>query len=150
VAKHESPQRAADLSADYARIQDPAGVTIRVENSDDDPFTISFSVSDPGDSDEGIADAWADRHGALMGGTWEACDGPDFVHDYGHWYPGCFDKLKEYDLDLSVYSEPEEDDLAIARHMHDCPACSRDDFQRAKEHCERIAKNGPLFEQVTR
>ena len=139
VAKHEGAQRAEDLSSDYARIQDPKGVTILVENSDDDPFSILFTINDSGDSGEGIADAWADCHGSLCCGTWESgC--PDFVYDQGYFYPGLFDEITEYDLNFSVYSEPSDTDCTIAQHAAHCDDCDGD-FRQAEKHLA----NGPLF-----
>ena len=114
----------------YERIQRKDGVTVKVSNCEDDPFMVQFEVSDE------IADAWADAHGSLCGGTWETADGTDFVYDSGVWYEGLFDELKAegFNLDFSEWSDPEEEDFAIAKHWHECPQCEGTDFERAKKH----------------
>ena len=48
VQKHLDPTHATDIASDYARIQDPKGVTIQVQNSGDDPFTVDFHIQDEG------------------------------------------------------------------------------------------------------
>jgi hypothetical protein len=113
----------------YARVHDPAGVTIVVESSDDDPTLVTFHIADP------IANAWADRHGSLDGGTWETSDGEDFVYDTTYWHEGLFEEIKKegFDLDFSSYGEPDERDLAIVAHAADCEAC-QGDFSNAEKH----------------
>lgn len=126
---------AIGLADAYARVHDPAGVTIHVENSDDDPTRVEFHVQDP------IANAWADRHGALDGGTWETADGEDFVYDGTYWREDLFDELRKegFDFDFSSYGEPDERDLAIAAHAADCDVC-QGDWHRAEEDFDDDAK----------
>ena len=101
---------------DFAKVGWPWGVTVYVQGSDDDPFRVNFHVSDP------IASDWADANGSLDGGTWETVDGPDFVYDTGQWSPDLWDRLRKegFDLDFSEWSDPDEDDLAAARHARNC------------------------------
>ena len=134
VAKHEGAAIAADYWKNYCRIHDPRGVTIRVSSSDDDPFAITFIVQDD------IANAWAEAHGSIAGGTWECPDeDPSFVYDCAFWYPGIWEKLAEYDLDFSEWSDPDEDEIAIAQHARECPVCDGD-YRTAEEHVA-----APLF-----
>jgi len=127
VARDEGPAAAAQIADDMARIADPKGVTIYVTNRDDDPTVVAFHIQDP------LATAWCDRHGALMGGTWECADGSDFWYDSGVWYPGCFDELREYKLNFAEYGEPDDRDLAIMAHASECDACGYD-YHKAEEH----------------
>lgn len=85
---------------------DIARLTVVVDSRDDDPFSVSFDVHGP------HADHWADHVGAIDGGTWESCDGEDFVYDIGSLRPGCYAawKAEGYKLDLSV--APDEDPIA--------------------------------------
>lgn len=124
------------IVANYERIQKIDGVTIKLSNREDDPFVITFEIHDE------IADAWANAHGSVCGGTWECADmGTSFVYDMGSWYADLFDELKEegYKLDFSEYSEPDEQDLAIINHAMECPKCANHgDFQAAKKHVEGV------------
>lgn len=136
VAKLDGDAAAEELRTNYGRISDPAGVTVHVSNCGDDPFYVMFEIHDE------IADAWADANGSLDGGTWECPDGDtSFVYDMGLWYPGLFDKLKAegYKLDLSAWDDPDEDDLAVAKHWGECPKCDGQDFARAKEHLASLS-----------
>jgi hypothetical protein len=85
---------------------DIARLTVVVESQEDDPFSVMFTVQGP------HADHWADHVGAIAGGTWESCDGSDFVYDIGSLHPGCYAEWKAegYKLDLSV--APDEDPIA--------------------------------------
>lgn len=85
-------------------------LTVKVEDQDDDPFTVMFTVQG------GNADHWADANGAIAGGTWETADGRDFVYDSGGLYPGCFEEWQAdgWDLDLS---EASEDPLDVFRGL---------------------------------
>ena len=134
VAQRDGAKEAAELRANYDRIDRPDGVTIVLETSDDDPFQITAHVQDP------IADAWADAHGSLDGGTWECCDGPTFVYDILYWHPGLIEELTRegYDLDCSQLYEPGEEETAIARHSGDCDTC-QGDYRQAEEHVSRLA-----------
>ena len=120
---------AVGLADAYARAHDPAGVTVHVENSDDDPTRVEFHAQDR------VANAWAERHGALDGGTWETSDGEDFVYDSTYWHAGLFDDLRKkgFNFDFSSYGEPDERDLAIAKHASECDVCEYD-FRKAEEH----------------
>lgn len=109
--------------------------TVKVDSSDDDPFSINLYVQGP------YAEEWADSVGAVGGSSWESCDGPTFVHDHDIWYPGIIEEWEAegWDLDLSDYSEPDDNEIAVGRHMSDCEDC-RDhrDFEKGKEHYEAL------------
>lgn len=117
---------------------DPALYAIRLSNSDDDPTQIIAIVE--GD----YADKWADHHGSLDGGTWESADGPTFVYDILYWRPGLFEELEAdgYKFDHSEYSEPDEHDLAVARHASECEKCSHD-WHKAEKHMESLRAESP-------
>lgn len=129
VAKRDGIKEATELRENYDRIGRPDGVTIVLETSDDDPFRITAHVQDP------IADAWADAHGSLDGGTWECCDGPDFVYDILYWRPGLIEELQKegYSFDCSQLYEPGEEETAIMQHACDCDAC-QGDYREAEKH----------------
>lgn len=137
VAQREGAKEAEELRANYERIDRPDGVTIVLETSDYDPFQITAHIQDP------IADAWADAHGSLDGGTWECCDGPDFVYDILYWRPGLIEELQAegFDLDCSQLYEPGEEETAIATHAGECDAC-QGDYRQAEEHVSKLAANG--------
>lgn len=130
LLRRELGEEGQEIVDNYLRIQDVAGVEIKVSSRDHDPFEVHFEISDV------IADAWADAHGSLCGGTWETAGGTDFVYDIGMWHPGLWDELKKegYNLDFSEWSDPDEDDLAIANHLGECPECEGKDFAAAKKH----------------
>jgi len=131
ISKRLGAEEGADLADKWRRIHDVAGVTIRVENSDDDPTIVEFIIQDE------IADAWADAHGSLAGGTWECVDGPEFVYDITYWHPRLFEELEKegYDLDFSNYSEPDERDIAIANHLGECHECQQSgDWESYSKH----------------
>jgi hypothetical protein len=102
---------------------------IHISPTSDDPTQFFATVTGP------YADQWADFHGSLDGGTWERVDGPTHVYDILLWRPGLFDELMAdgYIFDLSEYSEPDENDLAIAQHAADCEACSYDWHKAEKD-----------------
>jgi hypothetical protein len=129
VKRHLGESEAIRLSDEWARINDPAGVEIIVQNSDVDPTRINFHVSDP------IANEWAEKHGSLDGGTWECADGPEFIYDSTYWHPGIFDELRKegYVFDFSEYGEPDEHDLEVARHASECTECQYD-WHAGEEH----------------
>jgi hypothetical protein len=132
VAKRDGQKQADELRANYERIGDPAGVEIQIHSSEDDPYQVTFIIQDE------IADAWADAHGSLDGGTWECADGPGFVYDHGFWTPTLFEELRKegFNLDFSQwYGDPDENDERIARHAGECDECSGD-FSRARDHVE--------------
>ena len=88
-----------------------------------------------------IADAWADAHGSLDGGTWECCDGPDFVYDILYWRPGLIEELQAERLRsqlLPALYEPGEEETAIATHAGECDAC-QGDYREAEKHLESRA-----------
>jgi hypothetical protein len=118
VSKRLGAESGGEERDNWKRIHDVAGVTIHVENSGDDPTMVCFHIQDP------IADAWADAHGSLDGGTWES-DGSDFAYDLTYWHPDLFAGLKKegFDLDFSSYSEPDEHDLDVAKHASRCEQC---------------------------
>jgi hypothetical protein len=136
VAQREGSKEAEELRANYERIDRKDGVTIVLETSDDDPFQITAHMQDP------IADAWADAHGSLDGGTWECCDGPDFVYDILYWRPGLIEELQAegYNFDCSQLYEPGEEETAIARHSGECDEC-QGDYRQAEEHVSKLAAN---------
>lgn len=111
------------------RVYAKDGVTVHVENSDDDPTTVMYHVQDD------LAEEWADNDQYIDGNSWESADGPDFVYAMGTWHPKLFDELKAegYDLDFSSYSEPDERDVDIARHAAECPHCEYD-WHKAENH----------------
>ena len=114
-------------------------VTIVVENSDDDPFYVMLTVSDPN------AEAWADMDQTIDGSSWEGTDVPSLVYTITSWREGLFDELRAqgYKLDFSQYSEPGEDEIAVMKHAIDCDVC-RDhmDFRRAEKHVESQVVKG--------
>jgi hypothetical protein len=134
VQKLEGSLVRNQLQQNFERIYKKDGVTIKVENLEDDPFMVQFIIHDE------VADAWAEVHGSLCGGTWEKVDGPDFVYDIGTWHPKLFEELKKegFDLDFSEYSEPEAGDFPIAEHAGKCDRCSGD-FSKAKKHLAEVA-----------
>lgn len=141
VDRFQGRAKANEAILSYARVGWPWGVTVHVENSDDDPFRVSFHVSDE------IASDWADANGSLDGGTWETADGTDFVYDCGQWHEDLFENLRKegYDLDLSSWNDPDEEDLALARHAHGCEECQEHwDFDKIREHVAKL--NEPLVD----
>jgi hypothetical protein len=74
-----------------------------VESQGYDPFSVMFTVQGP------HADHWADHVGAIAGGTWEACDGANFVYDIGGLYPGCYEKWQAEGYNLDLSQAPDED-----------------------------------------
>jgi hypothetical protein len=122
VEKAEGRETAAEFADILARIHDKAGVTIVVENSDDDPTCVEFSVHDP------IANAWAEQHGSLDGGRWECADSHSFIHDSTYWRPGMFAELRKegFRFDFSLYDKPDERDVKIAEHAANCAVCQGD------------------------
>jgi hypothetical protein len=136
VEKLEGKPAADELRSNYDRIQKVNGVEIKVTNDGDDPFSVMFEIHDV------IADAWADAHGSLCGGTWECPDkDTSFVYDMGSWHATLFDELmaEGYDLDFSEWSDPEEEDHAIVKHWMECPKCKGTDFGQSKKHVEELA-----------
>lgn len=123
------------IRADFARIDRVDGVTIHLETSDDDPFRITAHIHDP------IASAWCDAHGALAGGTWEESDGPEFCYDILTWHPNLISELlaEGYDLDLSLCSDPDEEERAVMMHAWECDACQYD-YSQAVDHLEQIER----------
>jgi len=111
---------AVGLADAYARIHDPAGVEIKLSNSDNDPTQIAADIHDP------IAEAWADVHGSQQGSTWEGSGDAGFLYDYWIWHPKLIEELtaQGLNLDLSEYSDCDEQEIAIATHANDCPSCS--------------------------
>lgn len=141
VDRFQGREKANEAILSYARVGWPWSVTVYVENSDDDPFRVNFHVHDP------IASDWADANGSLDGGTWETADGTDFVYDTGMWSEDLFSSLRKegFDLDLSSWSDPDEDDLAAARHASDCDDCrSHWEWDRIREHVAKL--NEPLVD----
>jgi len=124
---------AVGLADCYARAHAADGVTIVVTNSDDDPTRVDFTIQDR------IANAWADRHGSLDGGTWEACDGEDFVYDSTYWHDDLFAELRKegFRFDFSQYGEPDEHDLDVMRHACDCDEC-QGDYHAGEEHLSKL------------
>jgi len=120
---------AIGLADAYARIHDPAGVEIKLANSDDDPTRIDATIHDP------IAEAWVDVHGSQQGSTWEGTGDPGFVYDSWTWHPKMIEELQAegLNLDQSEYSEPDERDIAIAIHASECDVCQYD-WRKAAEH----------------
>ncbi len=108
---------------------DPGLYSIRLSNSGDDPTHIIAVVEGE------YADQWADHHGSLDGGTWERADGPTFVYDILYWRPGLFETLEDegYRFDYSEFGEPDEHDLAVAKHASECDECSYD-WHKAETH----------------
>jgi len=104
---------------------------IKLSNSDDDPTQIVAVVEGE------YADKWAEYHGSLDGGTWDRADGPRFVYDLLYWRRGLLEQLKGegYVFDESEYCEPEESDLAIAKHATECAECSGD-WHKAERHMQ--------------
>lgn len=85
-------------------------VTVVVENSEDDPFTLNLHVQDQ------LASKWADDHGSLDGGTWESVDGPDFIHDHAGCRPGIFDEWKKEGFKLDL-SQADDDPYGVFRGL---------------------------------
>jgi hypothetical protein len=133
VAKRDGANEAAEMLDRWTRINAKDSVTIVVANSDDDPTQINIHVQDE------IADAWADAHGSLDGGTWECADGSDFVYDMLYWRPGLFTELlaEGFKFDFSGFGEPDERDLAVAAHASECDECEYD-WHKADEHYDQI------------
>jgi len=130
VERYLGRSEAERLSDEWSRINSVDGVEIQIENSDDDPFRVNFSVNDP------IANEWAEKHGSLDGGTWECCDGPDFIYDSGMWHEKLFEELKAegYDLNFGQWSDPEPEDHETAAHIAECEDCQDHwDFSKARE-----------------
>ncbi len=142
VAKRKGAAVATQLEADYARIQDPAGVVIHLETSDDDPTRCTAHIHDV------IADAWCNAHGSLDGGTWECCDGPEFCYDILNWHPGQIEALQAqgYRFDFSAYSEPNEHDIAVMSHASECEDCQWD-YRKGEKHLADTEAR-PLFNQA--
>lgn len=105
--------------------------TVKLENSDDDPTQVNAYVHGP------YADEWCDAVGALTGSSWECADGPEFCYDSFLWEPGLVEGLRKegFDLDLSEYSDPDSEELLIARHASECKACEYD-YRRAETHLD--------------
>lgn len=122
---------AATLADDYSRAHAVDGVKIHIDNEGDDPCMITFIIRDP------IADAWANRHGSLAGGTWECPDGDEtFVYDTTVWHPKLIEELQAegFDLDQSDYVEPDEDDILASEHAcSGCEICGSS-VEKAREH----------------
>jgi len=130
VDKLRGRDAANEALNEYARVGWNDGVTVYVTNGDSDPFEVRFHVQDS------IANDWADAHRSLDGGTWERADS-DFVYDTGQWHSTLFADLQKegYDLDLSSWSDPDEDDHAAARHASNCSECQDHwDWDRVREH----------------
>lgn len=129
VAKRCGEDEALKLANEIVRINDPAGVTIYLQNSDDDPTMINVHIQDE------IASEWVDAHGSLEGSTWEQADGPEFQYDSFYWRPGIIEELhkKGFDLDMSEYGEPDERDVKIAEHSGECGECEYD-WHEAEKH----------------
>jgi hypothetical protein len=126
--------KSEEIQEAYRRVHAINGVTISLDNDGDDPLRITFSMKDS------IAPAWADAHGALEGGSWESDGGDEgFLYDLGEWRPGLIrELLKEgYDLDLSSFSEPGDEQIRIAQHSHECEECDHD-YSEAARHVETL------------
>lgn len=95
LAKRAGVDAAITLADQWDRATRKSGVTIQVEQSDDDPYQISFTVR--GD----VADAWCDNHGALDGGTWEHA-GDDLYYDHGQWAPTLLSDLRAEGFDIDT------------------------------------------------
>lgn len=132
VAKHCGESEAIKLANDLRRIASIDGVTIQLETSDYDPSQTTAHIHDE------LATEWCDYHGALDGGTWEECDGPEFCYDILQWYPGQIQALQKegYHFDFSQYSEPSEEEIEILKHAATCIDCDCD-YSKSEEHVLR-------------
>jgi hypothetical protein len=103
-------------------------VTLKLENSDDDPTFVNVYVN------AAYARIWAGNEQTTQGSTWE-CDGDTFAYNSWAWHPEMLDELLAdgYELDLSEYSEPDEDDIRAAQHAAECAACAYD-HRKARKH----------------
>lgn len=144
VLHSRAPSVAVQLAEDYSRVNDPAGVTIVLENSDDDPTMINAHISDP------LAHAWVEKHGSFEGSTWEECDGPDFQYDTWTWHRDLIEDLRKdgLNLDLSQYSDPDERDIAIAAHAAECEDCQWN-WHAAEEHYDALYPTWEVRERET-
>jgi hypothetical protein len=129
VCRYLGKEAAETAIDEWRRINSVDGVEIVVVSSDDDPTRVDFHIQDP------LAHEWAERHGSLDGGTWESCDGPEFVYDSTYWHPKLFEELQAegFDFDFSQYSEPDEHDLEVSEHAGNCDECEYD-WHKADEH----------------
>lgn len=110
ASKLEDPRAKLDTPAfeEWAPFYDVATdhigrLKVIVESSEDDPFSVVFTVQGP------HADHWADHVGAIAGGTWESCDGSDFVYDTGSLYPGCYEEWQAEGYNIDLSQAPDED-----------------------------------------
>ncbi len=106
---------------------DPIGrLTVAVEGSDADPFSVNFTVHG------GNARHWAEANGAIAGGTWETAERNEhnFVYDSGNRYPGCYDKWREEGYDLDLSEAPSDDPLEDFRGLSEKEL--QEAFQRHK------------------
>jgi hypothetical protein len=130
----------------YVRANRKDGVEVHVSNNGDDPFQVDFTINDP------VADAWANAHGSLGGGTWEGTGDPGFVYDSTCWHEDLVEDLQRegFDLDLSEYGEPDADDLRVMDHIHGtvatddapategCEACQNYGYRDGVKHLEEL------------
>ncbi len=102
-ADAEEAQELSDKIASNAQ----GHFSVIVDSSEDDPFSVIFTVQGPG------ASLWADRFGAIDGGTWEEADGKDFVYDHGTLRPGCYDEWRRDGWVLDLSNAPAEDPFDV-------------------------------------
>lgn len=102
--------------------------TVRLENSDDDPFQVVAHVYYE------HARNWAKEVQATMGSSWE-CVGDDFAYNIWMWTPNMAEELESdgLNVDWSQYSDPTEEGLKIGKHASDCPDCDFD-YHKARKH----------------
>jgi hypothetical protein len=126
---------AEKIENDYTRAHKTDGVTVVVSTNEEDPFRIDFYVSDP------IACQWADHDQTIAGASWEGTGDEGLAYASTYWHGDLIAELEKegYDLNLSQYCEPSEEDLRIADHQHSCEACEhRGEFRHAAKHVEEI------------
>ena len=126
VAKHRGEDTREDLRR---QIRPETGdVTLKLENSDDDPCIVNVYVN------AAYARIWADNEQTTQGSSWE-CAEDSFAYNFWHWHPKMLDELEAegYQLDLSEYSEPDEDDINAAQHAAECHECDYD-HRKARKH----------------
>lgn len=103
-------------------------VTLALENSDDDPTRITAYAYYE------FAEKWCDAVGSAQGSTWET-DGSDFLYDIWTWHPKLIEELEAdgFKLDLSQYSDCDDETIAIATHASECDEC-QGSYSDAEDH----------------